>query len=205
QQRLATDVAQWIEEARRGSTEALGRALDHCRAYLLLVANQDLPGDLRAKVGASDLVQQTFLEAQQDFAQFHGHSADELLAWLRQLLRNNLTNITRHYRDTDKRQVSREVSLTDTPAHDLLHALADDGASPSKNLQAREQDTAVRQAIERLPEPYRQVIEWRNYEELAFEEIGQRLERSAEAARKLWMRAIDQLSTLLEDPNRADT
>jgi RNA polymerase sigma-70 factor (ECF subfamily) len=53
----------WLAEARQGSREALGRLLEGCRHYLLLMANQDTGPDLRAKVAPSDLVQETFLEA----------------------------------------------------------------------------------------------------------------------------------------------
>src|SRR5689334_5788737 len=91
---------QRLEAARNGLQEALGPLLEGYRPYLLLVANRQLPPDLRPKVGASDLVQDTFLEAQRDFAQFHGHTEDELRAWLARVLLNNLANITRQYRAT---------------------------------------------------------------------------------------------------------
>jgi len=42
------------------------------------------------------------------------------------------------------------------------------------------------------------VIQWRNYDRASFEEIGQRLERSAEAARKLWVRAVELLQQELD-------
>ena len=41
----------------------LGRLLDGCRNYLLLIARQEWPDDLRAKEGPSDLVQQALAEA----------------------------------------------------------------------------------------------------------------------------------------------
>lgn len=34
----AEDVGRWLLDARAGSREALGRALESCRRYLLLVA-----------------------------------------------------------------------------------------------------------------------------------------------------------------------
>ena len=46
--------------------------LDACRAYLLLIAGREPDTQLRAKAGASDLVQETLLEAFRDFAGFHG-------------------------------------------------------------------------------------------------------------------------------------
>src|SRR5438105_3396849 len=110
------DVGHWLQEAQAGSRDALGRALEACRAYLLLIARHEMPADLRAKGGASDLVQETFLEAQRDFAQFQGQTAEELQAWLRRLLLNNIANFVRRYRETDKRDARREVPLRDEGA-----------------------------------------------------------------------------------------
>jgi DNA-directed RNA polymerase specialized sigma24 family protein len=62
-------------------------------------------------VGASDLVQDTFLEAHQDFSHFHGTGERELLAWLTKILTNRLCNNVRHYRGTLKRDIEREESL----------------------------------------------------------------------------------------------
>src|SRR5437764_1298683 len=105
------DNARVLASARSGSAEALGRALETCRGYLLLVAERNLDPVLRAKGGASDLVQETFMEAQRDFAQFQGTTEAELLAGLRRMLLNNVGNFARRYRGTDKRAVGREVGL----------------------------------------------------------------------------------------------
>src|SRR5436190_23322173 len=105
----AKEAAQWLPAARAGSTEALGQLLEACRGYLLLIAQQELDPNLRAKGGASDLVQETFLKAQRHFGRFQGDSEVELLAWLRRLLLNNLANFARQYRDTNKRRLGREV------------------------------------------------------------------------------------------------
>src|SRR6516165_4598279 len=99
------EAAQRLAAARSGSREALGQALEACRGYLHLLAQRELDPDLRAKGSASDLVQETFLEAQKDFGRFVGESEDELLAWLRQMLVHNLLNFTRRYRTTQKRKL----------------------------------------------------------------------------------------------------
>src|SRR5437868_8309376 len=106
----AADAAQWLPEARAGSREALGQVLEACRGYLLLIARQELEPALQAKGGPSDLVQQTFLEAQRDFESFRGTTPSALLAWMQQLLLNNLGNLRRDY-GRDKRLVRREVRL----------------------------------------------------------------------------------------------
>jgi RNA polymerase sigma-70 factor (ECF subfamily) len=195
------DIAPRLNAARQGNKEALGQMLQTYRQYLLLVANQELDLELRGKVGASDLVQDTFLEAQRDFGQFHGTSEAELLAWLRCLLYHNVANTTRRYRNVGKRNLQREVPLAEVPAVDLLRALSDRTDTPRSHAIAREQDQALSRALAQLPEPGRQVIRWRNYDCCSFEEIGRHLGRSAEAARKVWVRALEQLQQLLESSN----
>lgn len=187
----ADEFAGWLAEARAGSPEALGRVLEACRGYLLLVAGRDLDPDLRAKGGASDLVQQTFLEAQGAFGRFRGGSEDELLAWLKQLLRNNLIDFTRQYRGTAKRGVGREAAAADS-------ALAADTPSPSGHAMVRERDDALKAAMDRLPEDYRAILRLRYEDGLAFDEIAARLGRTPEAARKLWARAVARLQTELD-------
>ena len=89
-----------IHQARAGSPEALGQLLDGCRGYLMRIARDELDPRLQAKGGASDLVQETFLEAQRDFAAFTGDSEAELLAWLRHRLRYRVAKFVRSYRQT---------------------------------------------------------------------------------------------------------
>ncbi len=190
-----------LADARAGSPEALGRALEACRGYLLLVAQRELAPELRAKGGASDLVQQTLLDAVRDFAHFRGATEAELLHWLRRLLLNNLADFTRQYRDTAKRQIGQEVRLDggDSSA-ERGGGLAAALPSPSGEAVAHEQAEAVRRAVERLPEGYRRVLVLRYQEERSFEEIGDLLDLTANAARKLLLRAVERVRRELEGP-----
>jgi RNA polymerase sigma-70 factor (ECF subfamily) len=195
------DASHWLPSARGGSREALGQALEMCRQYLLRIAQEELDADLRAKGGASDLVQLTFLEAQRDFARFQGDSEGEWRAWLRRLLLDSVSNFTRHYRGTAKRQAGREVALdagssADSPGGGLYTAMP----SPSSEAMAHERAELLQRAVDRLPEDYRQVITLRHLEERSFEEIGPLMQRSPDAARKLWARAIERLRQELDAP-----
>ena len=195
----APEIAAWLAQAQAGRADALGQALEAYRRYLLGIAERELDSDLQAKGGASDLVQETFLEAQRDFAQFHGASAAELQAWLRRLLLNNVANFTRHYRGTDKRAVGREVRL-EAGASDVAHpGLAAETPSPSGEAVANEQAVVVQAALARLPDDYRQVLVWRYQEGRSFEEIGQQLQRTANAARKLFARALERFEQEMEN------
>lgn len=201
---LEGELSKWLDAARAGSSEAIGQVLEGCRQYLLLVANEELDTALAVKVAPSDLVQESLLKAHQKFAQFHGRHEADLLGWLRRILLNALADIGRQYHGSDKRALSREVSFGATPGRGLHTVLPVEDGSPSSLAVAREQDELLQRALGRLSRERQQVIRWRNYDRLSFEEIGGRLGRSAEAARKLWTRALRELQTLLEPPHAPD-
>jgi len=179
--------------AQDGSPEALALLLENCRPYLLLIANEELDTDLRPKLGASDLVQQSVIEAHRDFAGFRGVSYEELLAWLRRILHHNLTDARRRYRDADRRQLSREQPLGDGPGATLQQGFVSNVTPPLERVVSREQAAALEQALRRLSPEHQQVLALRYDEGRSFAEIGAALGRSEEAAKKLWMRAVRRL------------
>jgi len=149
---------------------------------------------LRAKGGASDLVQDTFLEAQRRFGQFDGESTSQLRCWLRSLLLHKAAKLGRRYHCTQKRRLSRELPLGgDGLACVHPSQVAASGPTPSVQIMFEEQQRRLLEAINRLPEDYRAVMSLRYQEALAFDEIGRQLGRSADAARMLWVRAVDRL------------
>jgi RNA polymerase sigma-70 factor, ECF subfamily len=186
--------ARGLLSARGGSEATVWDLLAVCRGYLLQVAAGRLDPALRAKANPSDLVHETLLEAYRDFADFRGQSQAEWLAWLRRILVHNLANFERRYFGTAMRRARREVSLTVGGVADAVPA---SGPSPSSVLIAGERERAVGRHLELLPEDYRLVILWHHRDGLPFDEIGRRLDRSVDAARRLWSRAIDRLQELL--------
>jgi RNA polymerase sigma-70 factor, ECF subfamily len=175
-----------LERARQGDVEAIGRALEPFRAYLLLVANEELAPTLRAKVGASDLVQEAFLGAHCDLASFRGRTEAEWRMWLRGILTHLLANHRRRYRTAGKRRVDREVPLASTPRRELPSPIP----SPSAKMARDEAELALISALEGLEEHHRDVVLWRHRDRLPFDEIGRRMSISADAARKQWGRAL---------------
>ena len=188
------DFGGCLTAARHGSRDALGRTLESCRRYLLSVAREELNPDLRAKGGASDLVQDTFLDAQAAFDRFRGNSEPELRAWLRQLLCHRAAKFGRRYRTTQKRRVDREGA-----SGSVLADIPRSGSTPSTAVIAHEQAERLRQALGRLPDDYRQVITLRYVEQLSFDEVGRRMGRTPNAARLLWLRAIERVRLELGD------
>ena len=82
-------IAGWLEAARRGDGAARDRLFDACRSYVDLAARYHLQRRLRAKVDASDIVQQSLLEAHRGFERFTGETAGEWLAWLKRIVVHN--------------------------------------------------------------------------------------------------------------------
>jgi RNA polymerase sigma-70 factor (ECF subfamily) len=178
----------------RGDKDTFDELLATCRNYLLLVADAELDPNLRAKVGASDLVQETLLDAKRGREQFAGTTRSQLLAWLRGILVNKLCDAGRHYQGTQKRCLSREVSLERDLGSQVRDNLADPIAeTPSRLVADGERDATFARALASLSDEHRLVIVLRNWEQRSFAEIGVRMNRSAEAARKLWSRALEKL------------
>ena len=121
-------IVELLESARNGCASSLGELLEKYRPYLLQIANEQIAPNLRSKVGGSDLVQQSFLEAGAAIDRFRGNTSSEFGCWLREILLNNLSNTRRHY-STDKRQIAREVSnLLESPGQesDIVNGTAAD-------------------------------------------------------------------------------
>ena len=183
------------------SSDDPGRMLSGCRQYLLMIANEVIGPDVQAKLGASDLVQDTFLEAQRHLGVFRGKTDVEIRAWLRKILECRLANIRRAYLVTEKRAIGREVTLKvsgDGPGF-AIETLPGRVPSPSNHAIRNEVNAALEEALSRLPEHYRQAVAWRHVEQLSWDEIGRRMGITADAARKVWGRAIQQLRRELAD------
>ncbi|MGL4551834.1 MAG: sigma-70 family RNA polymerase sigma factor [Gemmataceae bacterium] len=182
--------------ARGGDADALGRLLAGYRGYLALLARLQTEGRLQAKVDASDVVQEACLEAYRDFPAFRGSTEKELLAWLRQVLSRNLSNLVRHYAGTQRRDVRLEVRLdghADESSAALDAGLAAVGSSPSQQAVRREQAVLLAEALERLPEDQREAMVLRTLRGLSFPEVAARMGRSTDAVEKLWARGLIRL------------
>ncbi|MFO1062483.1 MAG: sigma-70 family RNA polymerase sigma factor [Pirellulales bacterium] len=189
--------AELLESARGGDREALGELLQWYCNYLTILATTQLDRRLQRRLSPSDLVQDTLLAAHRDFSAFRGSCERELLGWLRQILINSLHRAIDVHLRAGKRDLRREVSMdelrtsVDRSAMNFAGMIAGSGTSPSAPAQARERAVALANELAKLPEHYREVIIYRNLQNLPFEEIATRMDRTVGAVRMLWLRAID--------------
>lgn len=183
-----------LAAARQGDRKSLGDVLKKYEPFLLLLAAPHIDDSLAAKGGASDLMQETLLEAQRDFESFDGKTQGEFGAWLATILEHNAADFRRRFQNADKRDIQRETRLRVTESSEnLVPQIPDSADSPSKIAIAREQNHDLGRAVSRLPADYARVIELRHQNNLTFVEIGEELGLSDDAARKLWCRAIQRL------------
>ncbi len=193
-----------LAQARAGKRECLGQLLQLYSNYLKLLAGTQIDDKLRARCSPSDVVQETFCEAHRDFHQFRGHSMPEFLAWIRRILVNNLSRVVEKHMLAEKRDVRREASFPGIEAAlerstaRLESILVDQGASPSSDVQRREDAVILADQLAELPEDYRDVLVLRHLEGLSFSEVAQRMDRSPGAVRMLWLRAIEKLRERLD-------
>jgi RNA polymerase sigma-70 factor (ECF subfamily) len=190
-----------LEQARGGNENALGQLLELYRNYLRLVARSLISEALRVKLEASDLVQETFLKAHREFTQFAGQSEPELVAWLRRILVRSMANQVKHHRRQARdhqRQESLE-QLLDRSSITIQQALASSISSPSEQASQREQAVLLANALQRLPDDYREAFIRRTLEHVPFETIAAEMGRSVGAVRMLWTRAVKRLTQMMED------
>jgi len=190
-----------LHAARDGNPEALGRLLEYYRPYLRLLTRLQVPARLQKKLDASDVVQETFLDAARDFPYFRGSTDAEFVAWLKRLLAANVADAQRRFLGTQKRNVLQESEVLQMldRSSELVdqRLLARD--SPSSSVGVREQAVRLAAALERLPSQYHDVILLHHFQGLAFQEVAARLDRSVHSVKNLWLRALVALKRQLGD------
>ncbi len=168
-------------------------------AWLRTLAQVAIDSQLQGKFSASDIVQQTLMEAWKDWGNCRAQDSNQRKAWLRGILANQLGKMVRHYRGTQKRLVAREVAVAECLENSAvrLDQWSRDSGTPSHQAIANEQSLILTQTLERLPADYRQVLVMRHLEDLPHAEIARRMKRSEGAVRMLWVRALAQLRATL--------
>jgi RNA polymerase sigma-70 factor, ECF subfamily len=186
----------------QGSPESpapdLTRMMARYRNYFKMLADVRMGPWLQARVSGSDLVQETFLEATRDLTSFRGTTEEELLAWLKTILLNNVQRTIEFHVVARKRSVHRELSLdhfNDVNASSAAFddALAGQIAQPGEQANRHELLVIVADCIAELSDEHRQMIVLRSLQGQKYETIAELTSRSEAACRMAWLRALEQL------------
>lgn len=190
---LSTTNTMLLEQARAGDRAALGDLLGSYTGYLTLLSRVQIGRRLQGKVEPADVIQEVFLEAHRQFPQFRGTSEAEFTSWLRRILAGTLALVCRRFLGTKARDVKLEQELgaqLDQSADAMDRNLAASISTPSQRASRREQAVLLAEALDKLPENYREVIILRNLEGLPFAEVAQRMNKSEDSVQKLWVRGL---------------
>ena len=186
------------QEDRRALDDATAE-LSRFRPYLLMLARLQFDEALQAKLDASDIVQQTLLEAHQSLGNFRGTSDPEKKTWLRRILGHNLADELRKFRRS-KRNVHLEASLQaalDESSARLERWLAIEDGSPSECAMANEQSVALADALMKLPEDQRRAVELHHLQGVPSAVVAERLGRTEVAVAGLLRRGLQRLHELI--------
>jgi RNA polymerase sigma-70 factor (ECF subfamily) len=176
-----------------------GQPLERYRAYLGLLARARLPEPLRGQLDASDLVQQTLLQAHRKREQFRGRSEAEYRAWLRAILARLLADAARrHGPGPGGRAQSLERALEESSRR-LERWLVADEPSPGQGLLRQERLLELAEALARLPEDQRTALELRYLHGLSVAEVGRRMGRGTPSVANLLYRGLKGLRERLGD------
>lgn len=166
------------------------------RPWLKMLAERQLTNALRGKLDASDIVQQTLIDAWNGEAGFRGTTHGERMAWLRVILTRVILRADRDLLKTAKRGEGREKTIQsaiDEASVRIEQLAVGNEGSPASAAERAELTLKLAEAMEQLPDDYRQVLQLRHIEGLSHAEIAEKIDRTSAATRMLWVRALEAL------------
>ncbi|WP_232055914.1 sigma-70 family RNA polymerase sigma factor [Tuwongella immobilis] len=174
---------------------------EHYADYLRMLARSQITSRLQAKLDASDIVQQTLLQAHRNQHQYRGQTEAEWVGWLRVILANVLATELRKFH-TQARDPAREMSIEaslDHSASRFDNLLAADQTSPSERAGRSEQRLQLARALAQLPNDQREVIERHHLMGWTIAEVAEQMQKSKPAVVGLLFRGLKRLRECLSD------
>ncbi len=174
--------------------------LDRFRHRLHLLAAIELSPLLKVKEDASDIVQQSLLEAHRDLPAYRGQTEAELYGWLKTILARNLINAARHYR-TQKCDVRREQHVAERLEQSSMQIekfLASEQTSPSQQAVQNEQVEQLADGLAQLLEGERTAIVLKHFQGWSLSQISEQMGRPPDAIAGLLKRGLKKLRSSLQ-------
>ncbi len=143
---------------------------------------------------ASDLTMETFSKA---FLQLHRYSpTGTFSSWLFSIGVNTYIDYLRKR----KLETVSLNSITRTSENDFIEYQIPSGQpNPEEMMIRMQRDAALKEIVNQLKEPYRQIIELRYYEDLSYEEIAQRMNIPVGTVKVRLNRAKALLSSIVKE------
>jgi RNA polymerase sigma-70 factor (ECF subfamily) len=158
---------------------------------------------LRGRVDSEDIIQDAYLDASQRLSTYAAGPSMSFFLWLRFLAAQKLIDAQRYHLGTDKRAVTREVSLQRGPMPEASSAslaaqLLGRLTSPSLAAIRAELQIKVQEVLNSMDAIDREVLVLRHFEHLSNQETAELLDLSAAAASKRYITALKRLKAILK-------
>jgi RNA polymerase sigma-70 factor, ECF subfamily len=191
-----------IQRARAGDREALSDLLARHRDRLRRMVEMRLDARLQARLDASDVVQEAYVEVAGRLEEYLRDPRLPLFLWLRLVVGERLMKLHRHHLGTQMRDAGREVSLYRgaLPAASsaaLAAQLLGKHTSPAQAAVRAERILRLQEALNALDPMDREVLSLRHFEELTAAEAAAVLGIGESAAAKRYFRALERLKRAL--------
>jgi RNA polymerase sigma-70 factor, ECF subfamily len=198
----SSDVTRLIEQLRAGDEHALAVLFDCYRDRLRRMVELRMDPRLRARLDASDVLQEAYLDVAHDLESYVRDPKLEPLLWLRLHVGRRLTTLHRKHLGTRMRNAGIEVSLyrealPQASSAALASMLLGRHTSPTQAAQRAERLLRVQEALNSLDPIDREVLALRHLEQLDRTETAQVLGISQEAGAKRYFRALKRLKDTL--------
>ena len=176
-----------IRRFKAGDGDALKVLVERCEDLLQARVRARLPRHLRRKVSVSDVLQETMIVAYQRRGDFERRGDNGFRNWLLGIADLKAQAAAHRYRGVAKRAAGREVTRDQRPDTGQFVGA---NPSPSQVAIAAELKELARRAMAQLRDDYREVLRLAREEHLSRREVAQRMNRSREAIKKLYGRAL---------------
>ena len=198
----STETSRLLEQARAGDKAALNELFAQHRARLRRMVELRLDRRLQARIDASDVVQEAYVDAVTRLDEYLRDPRYPLFLWLRLLVGERLLKLPRHHLGTQMRDAGLEVSiyrgaLPEASSAALAAQLLGKHTSPTQAAVRAERMMRLQDALNTLDPMDREVLSLRHFEEMSLAETALSLGIEESAAAKRYIRALKRLKTIL--------
>jgi RNA polymerase sigma-70 factor (ECF subfamily) len=180
---------------------ALGCLLERYRAFLTVIARQHIGPKLAVRSDASDIVQETMLEAHQAFSRFRGSREPEFSRWIQEIYAHNLAEAVQKHVFAGKRSLDKEQPMVDMNGSASIRMWDPPGKDTSPSQKLIKGETALRfaEVLETLPDMQREAVRLKLLEGRRIDEIAKMLDRSLAATAGLLKRGMAKLRETMSE------
>lgn len=196
------ETAEILRLVEKGDRQALDRILSRHRPRLRRMVDLRLHQRVRGRIDASDVVQDSLLEASRRLAEYLRDPPMPFFLWLRFLTRQRLVALHRHHLGTKARDPRREVSLyggatPEASTEALAAQLLGHRNTPSEEVARVEMQLRLQDALNGMDPIDREVLALRHFEQLGNAEAAREMGIGEAAASKRYVRALYKLRGIL--------